>query len=306
MINFYKTINGAVVCVDELESGCWVSVIEPTQDEIEMLINDFGLDSGFVNSSLDEEESSRIESEDNQTLVIVDSPIALKHTGDSILYSTIPIGIILTKDFVFTITTKENVVLSEIASGLIKNVQTSYQTQFILILFLRIAFRFLQYLKQIDKISVAIEKQLYKSMRNKELIQLLELEKSLVYVSTSLKANESTLEKIPRNRSIILYDEDRDLLGDVLIEIKQAIEMSSIYSGILAGMMDAFASIISNNVNIVMKRLTIITIVMAIPTIVFSFYGMNVDLPMPYTWFTLLIAGIVTAVVTYILTKRVK
>ncbi|MFA5658939.1 MAG: magnesium transporter CorA family protein [Oscillospiraceae bacterium] len=307
MINYFKTVDSAVVQLENPQSGCWINVVEPTETEISMLINDFGLDSGFVKSALDEEESSRIETEDNQTLVIVDSPVAEKHTENTILYSTVPIGIIITKSFVLTITTKENVVLSEMASGLIKNVQTGFQTQFILILLLRIAARFLQFLKQIDKITLAMEKHLYKSMRNKELIQLLELEKSLVYFSTSLKANEITLEKILRGRVIKLYDDDQDLLEDVLIEVKQAIEMSGIYTGILSGMMDAFASVISNNLNVVMKRLTIITIVLAIPTIIFSFYGMNVpDLPFPKTGFTLIISAVVTSITAFILLKKDK
>ncbi len=307
MINYYKTINNIVTMLDNPENGCWINVVEPNEAEIDTLINDFGLDRDFVKSALDEEESSRIETEDTQTLVIIDSPVAEKLAENTMLYSTVPIGIIFTKQYIFTITTKESVVLSEMASGLIKNITTSFQTQFMLILFLRIASRFLQYLKQIDKISLNMEKQLYKSMRNKELIQLLELEKSLVYFSTSLKSNEATLEKILRGRSIKLYDDDQDLLEDVLIEVKQAIEMSGIFSGILSGMMDAFASVISNNLNVVMKRLTIITIVLAIPTIIFSFYGMNVtDLPLPHTWFTLLISGLVTAFTAFILLKKDK
>ena len=147
---------------------------------------------------------------------------------------------------------------------------------------LRIAGKYLLYLKQIDKLSNYVEQQLHKSMKNKELIQLLGLEKSLVYFSTSLKSTETVLEKILRGRVIKLYEEDQELLEDVLIEVKQAIEMSNIYSNILSGTMDAFASVISNNLNIVMKVLTVITIVMSVPTMVFSFYGMNVlDLPLP-------------------------
>ena len=137
-------------------------------------------------------------------------------------------------------------------------------------------------------------------------MQLLGLEKSIVYFSTSLKANDVTLEKINRGRVIKLYEEDQDLLDDVLIEIKQAIEMASIYDSILHGMVDAFASVISNNVNTVMWRLTVITIIMAIPTIVFSFYGMNTDLPLPYTWFATLAAVVLTVIVSIVLLKKKK
>ena len=176
---------------------------------------------------------------------------------------------------------------------------------FLLLTLLRIAARFLIYLKQIDKLSSTTESRLHQSMRNKELIQLLGLEKSLVYFSTSLKSDEVTLEKILRGRIIKLYEEDEDLLEDVLIEVKQAIEMCNIYSGILSGMMDAFASVISNNLNIVMKVLTAITIVMAIPNMVFSFYGMNVSgLPFPVWWVPIVISLIIAGIGTFILVKK--
>ncbi len=307
MIHFYKTINNAVTAIDNIESGCWVSVVEPDEDEIKLLIDEFGLDSGFVRSSLDEEESSRVELEDDQTLFIFDSPSVEKQTEETIQYSTTPMGIILKGSTVFTISLRDNVVLSEFASGLIKNVQTHLKTQFVLTIQLRIASRFLQCLKQIEKISSSMERQLHMSMKNKELIQLLGLEKSLVYFSTSLKANEVTLEKIKRGRIIKLYDEDQDLLEDVLIEVKQAVEMSGIYSSILTGMMDAYGSIISNNVNVVMKRLTIVTILMEIPNIISGFYGMNVKgLPFQIAWFPFILALVVTVVTGVVLLKNSK
>lgn len=307
MIKYYKTVNNAVVETEKAENGSWVSVIAPSEDEIAKVVGEFGLDVGFVRSALDEEESSRIENEEDQTLVIVDYPVAETDTQNAILYSTMPMGIILTGKNVVTISLKENIIISEMAGGVIKNVQTHLKTRFVLMILLRIATKFLQFLKQIDKISYLMEKQLPKSMKNKELVQLLDLEKSLVYFSTSLKGNEVTLEKILRGRVIKLYEEDQDLLEDVLIEIKQAIEMAGIYSSILSGMMDAFASIISNNLNIVMKRLTIITILMAIPTIVFSYYGMNVDfLPIPTAWFPLILSVIVTLITGAVLLKKEK
>ncbi len=171
---------------------------------------------------------------------------------------------------------------------------------------LRVAQRFLQFLKQIDKLSSSLEKQLRKSMKNKELINLLDVEKSLVYFSTSLKSDETTLEKLMRGKYIKLYEDDQDLLEDVLIEIKQSIEMSSIYLNILSGTMDAFASVISNNLNIVMKVLASVTIVISIPNIIAGFYGMNVEgLPLSqFFWFPILLSGIIMAVVAFILHKR--
>lgn len=309
MIKYYKTISGAVQEIPVYEEGCWISVTAPSDDEVSFLIEHYSLDAGFVRSALDEEESSRIEVEDDQTMIIVDYPVAYEDdSGKGVeIYSTLPMGIILTHKNVFTISLKENVIVSELAGGMIKNVKTSLKTRFILTILLRIALKFLQHLKHIDKVSHFTERSLHKSMKNKELFRLLDLEKSLVYFSTSLKANEVTLEKILRGRVIKLYEEDQDLLEDVLIEIRQAIEMTNIYSSIQSGMMDAFASIISNNLNIVMKRLTIITILMAIPEIIFSYYGMNVS-PLPFAtgWFPVILALILVGISSVFLLKREK
>lgn len=309
MIKYYRTIDNLVKEIPSYEAGCWVSVVAPSDDEVGFIIDHYSLDAGFVRSSLDEEESSRIEVEDDQTLIIVDYAVSHEDSGDKngVLYSTLPMGIILTENNVFTITLKDNVVISELAGGMIKNVRTELKTRFIFMILLRISLKFLQYLKQIDKVSYFTERSLHKSMKNKELFQLLDLEKSLVYFSTSLKANEVTLEKILRGRVIKLYEEDQDLLEDVLIEIRQAIEMTNIYSSIESGMMDAFASIISNNLNNVMKRLTIITILMAIPTIIFSYYGMNVTgLPYATHWFPVVIAVVLTGISAIFLLKKDK
>ncbi|MGN0605761.1 MAG: magnesium transporter CorA family protein [Oscillospiraceae bacterium] len=303
MIKYYKTIDNKVTEIEKAETGCWISAIAPDEAEVEYLVEKIGLDKGFVKSALDEEESSRIEIEEEQTLIIVDYAISQKEkTGDAILYNTMPLGIIVTKNYVVTVSIIDNVVLQEMSNGNIKNVQTALKTRFILLILLRIAAKFLIYLKAIDKMSSQSEKILYKSMKNKELLQLLALEKSLVYFSTSLKANEVTLEKILRGRVIKLYEDDQDLLEDVLIEVKQAIEMANIYSNVLSGTMDTFASVISNNLNIVMKTLTYITLIMEIPTIIFSYYGMNVTgLPVPTAWFPPLISLFIMVIAFFII-----
>ncbi len=304
MVEFYKTIGNKISPIDSLEDGCWVNVISPSEEEISYLIDDLGLDRGFVRSSLDEEETSRIESEDDQILLIIDAPRATTESQNTILYTTMPFGIIIKDTFLVTICLSECSVLTEVADGRVRNIQTHLKNRFIFSILLRIATRYLQYLRQIDKITNMMEEQLQKSMRNKELFQLLGLEKSLVYFSTSLKSNEVTLEKLLRGRVIKLYEEDQDLLEDVLIEFKQAIEMSSIYSSILSGMMDAYSSIISNNLNIVMKVLAAVTILMAIPTIIASFYGMNVTgIPVPQFWFPVAVSAVVVLVATIILIK---
>lgn len=305
MINYYNTSESGRICQTETASaGCWISVINPNPQEIKFLIDDLGLDSGFVKSALDEEESSRIEREDDQTLIIIDTPVSSTDDSESKIFFTMPIGIIITDENVITISLHESQLIDEAVRGSIRNLRPAFKTRFVLQLLLRIAALFLYYLKQIDKLSSVAEQQLHDAMKNELLMQLLALEKSLVYFSTSLKANEATIEKIFRGRVIKLYDEDQDLLEDVLIEMKQAIEMASIYSGILSSMTDGFSSVISNNLNIVMWRLTIITIIMQIPNIIFAFYGINtVDLPLPYTWFPIVLAVVITAVAAFILLK---
>lgn len=307
MLKFYKTVNNAIVEIDALESGCWVSAVAPTETEISVLENQLNIDRDYIRSALDEEETSRIESDDGQTLIVLDYPVAEKSDDkdDTISYYTMPMGIILTESNVVTVCLKDNIIIDEFSKGVVKGIQTQFKTRFIFHILLRIAGKYLLYLKQIDKLSNYVETQLHKSMKNKELIQLLGLEKSLVYFSTSLKSTETVLEKILRGRVIKLYEEDQDLLEDVLIEVKQAIEMSNIYSNILSGTMDAFASVISNNLNIVMKVLTVITIVMSVPTMVFSFYGMNVlDLPIPYTWFPVAVSVVLAVIVAIIITRN--
>lgn len=304
MINFYTYTNGKMTLDEKFSEGCWVSVVSPTPQEIKELIEDYGIDSGFVKSSLDEEESSRIEREDEQTLIIIDTPVSTTDKDDTKIFYTMPMGIIITETNVFTVSLNNAQIIEEAVRGTIRNLRPEFKTRFVLQLLLRIAAMFLYYLKQIDKISSLAEQQLHNAMKNELLMQLLALEKSLVYFSTSLKANEATIEKIFRGRVVKLYDEDQDLLEDVLIEMKQAIEMASIYTGILSSMTGSFSSIISNNLNIVMWRLTIVTIIMQIPNMIFGFYGMNTaGLPIPYTWFPSALAIIVTAVAAFILLK---
>ena len=305
MVSYYKTVANRLIEVDSLMPGCWISVVDPTAQERKMLIDDYGLDSDFLKSSLDEEESSRVEQEENQTLIIVDTAVSEVQKDDTLIFYTMPLGIILTDHYVFTISLRENKVINDVVSGRVRNIQTQFRTQFVL---MNITASFLVYLKQIDKTSSAMQRKLHGAMKNHELIQMLELEKSLIYFSTSLKSNDVTMNKILRGRVVKLYEEDQDLLEDVLIELKQAQEMASIYSGILSGVVDAFGSVISNNLNIVMWRLTMVTIILAIPTMVYSFYGMNtLDLPFAeHTWFPTLLSLLLTAIVAFVLFKYKK
>ncbi|MBS4537050.1 magnesium transporter CorA family protein [Clostridium sp. D2Q-11] len=307
MLSIYKTIDKTLLQLDEFEEGCWINLINPTEEELNKVHMELNVDMDFLKAPLDDEETSRLEIEDNQTFILVDIPMVEKE-DESYVYYTFPLGIILYKKYIITICLKDNSIVEQFIEGKVKSFFTYKRTRFVLQILYRMSARYLTYLKQIDKMSNGIERQLHKSMKNKELIQLLDLEKSLVYFSTSLTANEIVMEKMLKSESVKLYPEDEDLLEDVIIETKQAIEMANIYSNILSGMMDAFASIISNNLNIVMKVLTSITIVMSIPTMIASFYGMNVGLPLqnsPYA-FLLILGGSIalSTIVIIILAKK--
>ena len=279
LINYYKDIDNKMCRLGEVQPGCWICVTNPTETEISELEEDMNVDRDYVRAALDEEEPSRIESDDGVTLIVLDYPVAEQDNDPdkTLLYSTTPMSIIITDSNVITVSAKENIVLDELAKGVVKGVHTNLKTRFVFTILLRIAARYLQYLKQINKLSDYVEGKMYLDIKNQGLIQLQGLEKSLVYFSTSLKSNEAVLDKLMRGRYLKLYEEDQDLLDDVIIEVKQAIEMTNIYSNILNSTLDTFASIISNNLNIIMKRMTTITIILTMPTIVFSFYGMNLN-----------------------------
>lgn len=261
---------------DELSSGSWIALTNPTATEILEIANTYRIDPDDLRAPLDEEERSRIETEDYYTLILVDVP-SIEERNDKDWYVTIPMGIITTEEVIITVCLEDTTVLNAFMDGRVRDFHTYMKTRFILQILYKNASLYLQYLRVIDKKSGVIGEKLHKSTKNRELIELLELEKSLVYFTTSLRSNEMVLEKLMRNERIKKYPEDTELLEDVIIENKQAIEMANIYSGILSGTTDAFASIISNNLNIVMKFLATITIVMSIPTMVASFYGMNVS-----------------------------
>ena len=305
MLTIHKTVNGKMTRMEAVEDGCWVNLINPSEDELKTVAAILGVEPTFLRAALDEEETSRIDSEDGQTLIIVDTP-AMEQDETGVVYSTLPLGVIVTEKHIITVCLKETSVVRDLQDGMVKDVRTQQRTRFILNVLLLVAKRYLKYLKQIDKTYNHIERKLNKSQKNADLIQLMDLEKSLVYFNTSLKADEVTLEKILRGRIVTLYEEDHDLLEDVLIEVRQAIEMAQIYSSIISSTMDAFSSIISNNLNVIMKVLTSITVLLTIPNIIFSFYGMNVaGLPFDqFFWVPILISLVAIAIVAIILKKK--
>lgn len=296
MIKMYTSLNNEIVEVDAFEDGVWINMVNPNLKEVNEIANLLDLDPDFIHAALDEEERSRIEidEEKNHQLIVVDTPFISKDRASNI-YETLPIGIISTQNAIVTVALNETLVLEPFIKNRVKTFFTYKRARFILQILYKNASLYLYFLKRIDKQSNIIENELHKSMKNKELIQLLTLEKSLVYFSTSLKSNELVMERLLRYDFIKRYEEDKELLEDTIIENKQAIEMAKIYSDILAGTMDAFASIISNNLNIVMKILTSLTIIMAIPTIISSFFGMNVPVPFaeePYAFLCIVLASI--------------
>lgn len=279
MFTIYKSIESEIIILDKIEKGAWVNIVNPNEKEISCLSEDLKISIEHLKAALDEEERARIELDEECTIVLIDIPVASKDTSERGIYYTIPLGIIITNENIVTVSLRENSVIRPFLENTVKSFWTFKKTRFLLQIFYRNSKVYLQYLRNIDKTSDVIESRLHRSLKNEELIQLLELEKSLVYFSTSLKSNEIVLEKIQRANLIKMYPDDMELLEDVIIENKQAIEMSNIYSNILTGTMDAYASVISNNLNMVLKFLTSVTIIISIPTMVASFFGMNVHVP---------------------------
>lgn len=307
MLNIYRTDDEKVNEINGYESDCWINLSEPTSQEISWVIEQTGVEADFLRAPLDEEERSRIETDNMQTLILVDTPF-VETEDETEEYMTMPMGIVLMEDCTITVCLKEAPVLRDFYKGRVRGFSTKKRNRFILQVLYRNAARFLYYLRRIDKKSNDVEYELHKSMKNKELIAMMKLEKSLVYFSTSLKGNEAVLERLLRMSFIRQYPDDTDLLEDVIIENKQAIEMCTIYRDILSGTMDAFASVISNNLNIVMKVLTLITIIMTIPTIIASLWGMNVMVPFannPYGfWIVVAMCALVSALVTFIMSRK--
>ena len=276
MVRVFKTIEGAIHEIQEPQEDCWIAMTNPTATEIFEISERFGIEVDDLRAPLDEEERSRIEVEDNYTLILVDVPI-IEERNEKDWYGTIPLGIIVTRKMIITVCLEDTQVLTRFMEGRVRNFFTYMKTRFILQILYRNATMYLHYLRIIDKKSEQVEEKLHMSTRNQELLELLELEKSLVYFTTSLRSNEVVLEKLLKVESIKQYPEDTDLLEDVITENKQAIEMTSIYRDIINSTRELLSSVIDSRLNNVMKYLTSITIVMAIPTVISGLYGMNVN-----------------------------
>ena len=290
--------------IREFKKGSWINLVNPSENEIKKVCENINIQEDFIRDALDYEEKARIDKEedDNTILFVVDVPISEKGEENEI-YTTMPLGMIVVRDeFFLTVSLRKNKIIESFEKRKIKNFQTYKKTRFIFqILYLNSSY-YLNYLKQINKETEIAEYILKNSMQNKELLKLLSLEKSLVYFTTSLKSNEIVMEKTLRGKIVKLYEEDEEILEDAITENRQAIEMAQIYSNILNGTMDAYASIISNNLNGVMKFLTSITIILAVPTMISSFWGMNVKLPFENSPMGFLIMVLIAIIMTIAVT----
>jgi magnesium transporter len=284
-MQIWKTVSGRLESSNVIEDGVWINMVNPSEREMNRLASRLDIEVDLLKAALDEEERPRIAVENGATLIIIDLPAFTKE-GSHDVYTTIPLGIVLTPYCIVTVCLRGDTLIEDFATGRVKTFRTQQRMRFVLQILNLSATRYLRYLRAIDRASQRVEHELHGSLKNKELIQLLKMEKSLVYFSTSLRSNSIVLEKLLRLENVRADEEDRELLEDVLIENRQALEMANIYSDTLSSTMDAFASVISNNLNIVMKVLTSVTIVMAIPTMVSSFFGMNVAQPLqgPYAF----------------------
>lgn len=284
MFQVYKKANKAVVEVDKSLivdgydfSDQWIHMSNPTDKEIEWVSLATSIPEEYLKAALDSEERAHIEKEDGILMSVTDIPIT-EEDDDKYSYATLPFGCIFTEKTLVTVCLNETSIIYDLLAGrYVKDFNIHKRTRFFLQLQYVIAKKYLQYLKQIDRASQRVQSELEKTMKNEGLIEMLSLEKALVYFSTSLRANNALLEKVPR--LVKFYEEDEDLWDDVLIENRQAIEMSNIYREILSGTMDTYASIISNNLNVVMKTLTVLTLLIDTPAMIAALWGMNTGVP---------------------------
>ena len=305
MLTVYKTTEQGLEQLDSVANGSWVKVVDPTAEEIQKLA-DWGVDADYINYSLDLDEMPRIERDDEYTFILVRIPH--RQPDNDIPYITIPLGILIKGNLVVTISRYEKDMFKVLADGKYRLLKTGKRYRFALYIFLETATRYLTHLREINRITESLEDQLQKSTRNREVLELLKYQKSLTYFATALRSNEVMMERVQRMQIFNYYEDDQELLEDVLTENQQAIQMTSINTEILSSMMDAFASIISNNLNSVMKALAALTIILNLPAIVSSFYGMNVELPgqnHPFAFMSLIgISIALTALATFIFYKR--
>ena len=294
--------------IKKIRKGCWIDLVKPNPEDITLLTDSLGVDTSFIAYILDDEEQPRIDidTENEIKMIFLDVPIKEKKH----VISTIPLAILIIKDkYIVTVSLEESEAIKEFKIGKVREFFTYKKSRFTIQILYRTATVYLRYLRNINKEIEKAENKMLKATNNQDLANLLSLEKSLVYITTSLKSNEAVLERILKGNVIDFYEEDRELLEDAIVENKQCIEMANLYREILSSMTDSFATIISNNLNNLMKFLAGITIVISIPTMVASFMGMNVSFgsfgESPYSFlFLILISILLSLIVAFILKKK--
>ena len=313
MIQAYKHNENHVlsaVPLEQLEKGSWINAAAPTLEELVRINELTGIPVDSLQTALDREERSHVELEDDYIFVVVNTPVVLETDA----YDALPLGIFITRQCFITVCLEPNTVIQKFLNNSFTSFQTYKKTRFLFQILSQASSSFLYFLQQIYKQTDVIETQVRKSLQNKELFRMLELQKSLTYFNFALHANENVMERLMRLRNsplhslLKMYEEDEDLLEDVIIENKQALEMAEIYTNILMSMMDSFSSIISNRLSQIMKFLTSVTIILAIPTLIYSLWGINVPVPFeesPFGFVGVILIGILlTLVVTFILWRK--
>lgn len=280
MIHYFKNINHQTVEIDKPETGAWVNVSPPLkQEEFSELSDSLEIPIDFLTDSLDIDERSRFEEDDNVKLIVIKTPTENNSFNESdAYYITIPICIILTHNQIVTVNSFDNPAIKKFLNTF-QNRHPDKKNMMVLKIFEKITQAYMEYLKEINQRRNAMEQKLYASNRNEELLEMMRIQKSLVYFVTALRSNEMLLMKISRTNFLSLNEEEKEILEDLIVDISQGLEMANIYTNILSSTLDAFASIIANNQNEVLKRLSVITIVLTFPVLVASIYGMNVPIP---------------------------
>ena len=306
MITFYQSRDGKLETVPDLVEGGWASLVEPTPEELARVRAAVDVPEDFLTHALDRGEQARIEREDGSVLIVLRVPFFQGESAD-IPHLTVPLGLVLTDRHLVTVCSRDVGVLRQLTSGSIRGLSTAKHNRFVLNALHTTAQRYLTHLGEINKAVDALEDRLQASLRNRELLELLKRQKSLVHFTEALKSNEVMLERLQCSQHFQAYPDDLELLEDVLTEFRQAMEMTTISANILSNTMDAFASIISNNLNVVMKFLASVTIILALPTLVASIFGMNVALPLqghPAAFWIILGGSMLVAVIVVIIFWR--
>ena len=291
--------------IKKITIDSWLELTTPTNDEIEKVVAKTQVDKDLITKMLDVEELPRIEKSGNATLVVVDTP----YLDEDHQYTTIPLGIIITdNNYIITVSPRKTTILNSFKQDKVKDLRTAKKTRFLIQILINAAATYLRILKQVSRDIELKEEELKKSTKNKDLVDMLEMEKTLVYFMTSLKSMDIVLGKLSKGNVLPLYETDRELLEDAIIEYKQAMEMATIYKDILLSIKDTYTTVVSNNLNMAMKVLAAATIVLSIPTMISSFLGMNINLgkisTMEHAFPLIIIISLLISVFVILLLKK--